>query len=110
VLISADPETSHRAGEAVRIALGLVAGENDVQIALRGAAAKILGAAIEDCVDGEETVKHVTALKRLGQAFHVDHQAIPADGGWNPLGVRVVPLDPDALARLVAASRRVLVF
>jgi hypothetical protein len=44
VLVSVDPETSHRANEAVRIALGILAGENAVAIALMGAGAKVLDA------------------------------------------------------------------
>jgi hypothetical protein len=110
VLISVDPEASHRANEAVRIALGLVAGENVVRLALRGPAAKILSPAAEACVDGDEIVRHVATLKRLGQTFYVDRGAIPAEQGWNPLGVRVVPIGPAEVARLVAESRRVLVF
>ena len=37
VLISEDPCASHRANEAMRIALGVVAGENEVSIVLAGA-------------------------------------------------------------------------
>ena len=33
VLISVDPRESHRANEAMRIALGIVSGENDVTVA-----------------------------------------------------------------------------
>ena len=40
VLISVDPETSHRTNEAIRIALGIIAGENHVTIALTGPAAR----------------------------------------------------------------------
>ena len=36
VAVSVDPETSHRANEAVRIALGILAGENEVVIAFLG--------------------------------------------------------------------------
>jgi hypothetical protein len=52
VAVSVDPETSHRANEAVRIALGILAGENEVVIALLGAGAKILDAEVEDYVTG----------------------------------------------------------
>jgi hypothetical protein len=110
VVIAADPEASHRANEAVRIALGILAGENDVSIVLLGPAAKVLGPEIEEYVDGEDTVKHVATLKKLGQRFHVERDAIPEDGGWNAGGPTVVPVTPDAVARLIAASDRVLVF
>lgn len=110
VAISVDPERSHRANEAVRIALGILAGENEVVIALLGAAAKILDADVEEYVDGEDIVKHVTTLKKLGQPFHVERSAIPGSGGWNPIGVEVLPIERATLARLMARSRRVLVF
>jgi DsrE/DsrF-like family len=110
VLISVDPETSHRANEAVRIALGIIAGENDVTIALLGPAAKILDAAVEDYIDGEDILRHVSTLRRLGQPFHVDRNVIPADGGWNPEGAAIVPFSPDDLAGLIGKSDRVLVF
>jgi len=110
VILSVDPETSHRANEAIRIALGIVAGENRVTLVLLGPAAKVLSPDVEEYVDGEDTLKHVATLKKLGQAFHVDRDAIPADGDWNSGGPIVIPLSRDALAGLVAKSDRVLVF
>jgi hypothetical protein len=110
VLVSVDPETSHRANEAVRIALGILAGENDVTLVLLGPAAKVLGPEIEDYVDGEDTLKHVATLKKLGQKFHVERDAIPLDGDWNAGGPPVIPVSAEDLAALVAKSDRVLVF
>ena len=110
VIVSADPETSHRANEAVRIALGILAGENDVTLVLLGPAAKILSPEIEDCVDGEDTLKHVATLQKLGQTFHVERSAIPAGDDWNTGGAPVVPIATEDLARLIARSDRVLVF
>lgn len=110
VLVSADPEASHRANEAIRIALGIIAGENEVTLVLLGAAAKVLGPDAEEYVDGEDTLKHVATLKKLGQAFHVEREAIPADPGWNADGPRVVPIGRRELAGLIATSDRVLVF
>ncbi len=110
VLISVDPETSHRTNEAIRIALGIIAGENDVTIALLGPAAKVFDPEVEDYVDGEDIVKHVATLKKLGQVFHVERAAIRGEGGWNANGPAIVPFDRDALADLIAKSDRVLVF
>jgi hypothetical protein len=110
VLIRTDPETSHRANEAVRIALGILAGENPVVIALLGPATKILGGAVEDYVDGEDLLRHLGTLKRLGQAFHVETAGRPAGPEANPAGVTILPLDAETLARLTRDSRRVLVF
>jgi hypothetical protein len=110
VAVSVDPETSHRANEAVRIALGIIAGENAVVIALLGAGAKVLDADVEDYVDGEDLAKHLGTLRKLGQPFHVERNAIRSDDGWNPLGLEVVPIDRADLAGLLAGSRRALFF
>jgi hypothetical protein len=110
VVVSVDPELSHRANEAVRIALGILAGENAVVIALLGAGAKVLDTDAEDYVDGEDLVRHLGTLKKLAQPFHVERSAIRNTGGWNPLRVEVVPMDRADLADLLAGSRRVLVF
>jgi hypothetical protein len=110
VVISVDPEVSHRANEAVRIALGIIAGENDVTIVLLGPAAKVLSPEVEDAIDGEDTIRHVATLKKLGQAFHVEREAIPAGGDWNAGGPEVVPISRADLAALIARSDRVLTF
>jgi DsrE/DsrF/DsrH-like protein len=114
VIVSADPEASHRANEAVRIALGILAGENDVTLVLLGAAAKILGPEIEDYVDGEDTLRHVATLQKLGQTFHVERSAIPPTHGesdaWNNGGPPVIPISTEELAARIAKSDRVLVF
>lgn len=110
VAISVDPETSHRANEAIRIALGILAGENEVVVLLLGPGAKVLDADVEEYVDGEDLLKHLTTLRRLGQAFHVERGALRDDPTWNPLGVETIPVDRPDLARLLARSRRALVF
>lgn len=110
VAVSVDPETSHRANEAVRIALGILAGENDIIIALLGAGAKILDADVEDYVDGEDLHRHLGTLKKLGQAFHVERTAMRSGNGWNPLGLELVPIDGAELGGLLAGSRRALFF
>ena len=110
VVVSVDPEASHRANEAIRIALGILAGENQVTLVLLGPAAKVLSPEVEDYVDGEDTLRHVATLKKLGQAFHVERDAIPAGPEWNAGGPQVLPISRDDLATLVAGSDRVLVF
>jgi hypothetical protein len=110
VVVSVDPETSHRANEAVRIALGILAGENTVTIVLLGTGAKVLDADVEDYVDGEDLARHLSTLKKLGQRFHVERSAIRAAGGWNPTGLPIVPIDRADLVGLLAESRRTLAF
>ena len=110
VAVSVDPETSHRANEAVRIALGILAGENEVVIALLGSGTKVLDAEVEDYVDGEDLHRHLGTLKKLGQAFHVERSTMRSEDDWNPLGLELVPIDGAELAGLLASSRRALFF
>jgi len=110
VAVSVDPAVSHRATEAIRIALGIRAGANAVTVALLGSGVKVLDAEVAEYVDGDDLARHLTTLKKLGQAFHVEGASIPSTRDWNPAGVTVVPIDRVDLARLVAASRRTVVF
>jgi len=109
VLISADPRTTHRANEALRIALGILAGENDVSIILHGKGTALLAADTDDFVDGDDIARHLATLKKLGQTFHVEARP-PPDGDWNDAGHPVVPVTPQEIADLLAGSARVLIF
>lgn len=110
VLISTDPRASHRANEAMRIGLGIVAGENDVTFILAGPAVHLLDADTDDLVDGDEIAKYRASLKQLDIPFHVERGAIPADPDWNADGHRIAPVSPEDVATLVARGRRVLAF
>ena len=110
VLISEDPRVSHRANEAMRIALGVVAGENAVDIVLTGAAAHLLDEDTDDLVDGDDVVKYRASLKKLGIPFHVESSAVPADPGWNAEGHVVIPTAAEGIAALVARASRFIVF
>jgi len=110
VLISADPRETHKANEALRIALGVVAGETPVEIVLTGRGAKLLDAGADDYVDGDDIVRHLATLKKLGQRFHAAREAVPTGDDWNPEGHEVVPVSAAEIAELVAGSERVLAF
>jgi predicted peroxiredoxin len=111
VLISADPRVSGRAFEAMRIALGVVAGENDVTIVLTGPAVHLLDADTDDLVDGDDIAKFRENLKRLGVPFHAEKSALPVDGeGWNEEKHRVIPVSPDEIAALVGKAERFIIF
>ena len=110
VVISEDPRASHRAHEAMRIALGVVAGENPVTIVLTGAAPHLLDEDTDDLVDGDDVAKVRAALKKLGVPFHVDAAALPREADWNSDGHRVVPIDAEVVADLAARSTRFIVF
>jgi hypothetical protein len=110
VLISADPRTSGRAFEAMRIGVGIVAGENEVTFVLTGPAVHLLDEDTDALVDGDDVAKFRASLRALGVPFHVEDTAIPSDPDWNPERHPVVPVSRDRIAALVAAGRRILAF
>jgi hypothetical protein len=110
VLISEDPRVSHRANEAMRIGLGIVAGENEVVFVLRGPAVQLLAEDTDELVDGDDTARFRANLKSLGVPFHVEADAMPSDPTWNSERHPVVPLTHEEIAGLVGRGRRVLVF
>ena len=110
VLISTDPRSSHRANEAMRIGLGIVAGENDVVFVLLGAGVHLLDEDTDELVDGDDIAKFRANLKSLGVPFHVEATAVPREPSWNAEGHRVIPVTRDEIAGLVQTGRRFLVF
>jgi hypothetical protein len=110
VLISEDPRVSHRANEAMRIALGIVAGETPVDVVLTGPAVHLLDEDTDDLVDGDDIDKFRTNLKRLDIPFHVEATAVPTDPGWNAAGHPVVPVTAREIAGFVRRARRALIF
>jgi hypothetical protein len=110
VVIACDPRSSHRAFEAMRIGVGVVAGENTVTFVLRGPAVHLLDADTDDLVDGDDIARFRENLKRLGIPFHVETSAIPSDADWNEAGHPVVKVSSEQIAELVRQGRRFLVF
>lgn len=95
----------------MRIALGVVAGQNDVTIVLLGPGAHLLDVDTDDLVDGDDIAKFRESLRRLSIPFHVEQSAIPDNGDeWNAEGHPVIPVTPHDIARLVGEARRVIVF
>ena len=110
VIIAEDPRVSHRANEAMRIALGIVAGENDVDIVLTGPAVHLLDGDTDDLVDGDDVAKYRAALRRLGIPFHIEESARPVDPDWNADGHTVIPIVVEGIAGLVTKASRFIVF
>ncbi len=65
VLIRDDPTTSHRASEAIRIALGLSTGPNPISIILLNNARQLVTDDAYDLPDGEVLEKHLPVIKNL---------------------------------------------
>ncbi len=108
VLIREDPTTSHRAAEAIRIALGLSTGPNPISIILLNNARQLVSDDTDDLPDGEILEKHLPVIKNL---------EIPI---FLPLGSKeLLPIDPEfaiqesspaQMASLLEQADRVLAF
>jgi hypothetical protein len=95
----------------MRIALGVVAGENDVTIVLMGPAVHLLDADTDDLMDGDDIDRHRSTLRKMGIPFHIERSAIPTEtGDWNEVGHAVIPVSSEEIAELMGRSRRFIVF
>jgi hypothetical protein len=110
VLISEDPRASHRANEAMRIALGVVAGENEVSIVLAGPATHLLDEDTDELVDGDDIAKVRASLRKLGIPFHVEAGSVPPEASWNADAHPVTPIDAEGIAALATRASRFIVF
>ncbi|HEX6080078.1 MAG TPA: hypothetical protein VF197_10645 [Methylomirabilota bacterium] len=109
VVISEDPRASHRANEAMRIALGIVAGDNPIHIVLTGPAVHLLDEDTDDLVDGDDIAKFRASLKKLRIPFEIEG-ALPTEPGWNADGHPVRTVSRAEIAALVPHATRFLVF
>ncbi len=110
VLIGADPRESHRANEALRIALGIVSGENDVVVVLSGPGTHLLDEDTDALVDGDDIAKFRATLKALGVPLHVEEASSPPDPDWNADQHPVVFASRADIVALMRGSRRTLIF
>lgn len=109
-VIGCDPRQTHRAFEAMRIGVGVLAGETEVRFVLLDGAVHLLDGDTEELVDGDEIAKFRGNLRAMGVTFHVEAGAVPDDPDWNADDHTVARVSADEVAGMVAASRRVLVF
>ena len=110
VLIASDPRTSHRAFEAMRIGVGVVAGENQVTFVLTDGAVHLLDDDTDELVDGDDIAKFRASLRQLGVPFHVEASAIPHAPDWNVDKHPVVPVSREEIADLMRSARSFIVF
>lgn len=108
VVIREDPQRSHRAVEALRIALGLGAGEDHLTVMLLDRAPSLLSEDREDIVDVDILEKYLPSFQQLGTEFIVlagtGSQLTFEEG----LTIRELPF-PEIQQR-IASSDRILVF
>lgn len=105
-----DPIKSHRAVEALRIALGLGSHNEgkDVSIILSGRAPFLLSEDVSDIVDGEILEKHLPVFLEWGTLFSVaDNAEIPPR---HVQGCTTKTLTLSDIAAALEEADRVLVF
>lgn len=109
VLIRSNPQESHRASEGIRIALGLAAGEHEVEVILTGNASLLLAPDLEDTIDGEMTEKFLASLKEFIPAFYIDRES---SGGidLSESDYKTKLLSSDEIAEKIAAADRFATF
>lgn len=110
VLIAVDPMKSHRAVEALRIALGLGSHNEgkDIRLILSGRAPFLLSEDTTDIIDGEILEKHLPVFIEWGTPF-----AIATDAESPPHYIQdcvTKPIDPNAITTVLEAADRVLIF
>jgi hypothetical protein len=110
VLIGVDPMKSHRAVEALRIALGLGSHNEgkDISIILIGRAPFLLSENTDDIVDGEILEKHLPVFIEWGSPF-----SISTDAETPPLYIRdcvTKPINPSEISTALETADRVLIF
>ncbi len=71
VVIQEDPRITHRPVEALRIALGLVAGSHVTTVILLGEAVRLLTNDIDDIVDLDILEKYLPSIQQLAIPFIV---------------------------------------
>jgi hypothetical protein len=108
LVIREDPRLSHRPVEALRIALGLAAGENPITVVLIGQAVQLLAEETDEIVDVEILEKYLPSFQHLAIPFVL----IPPPGPLPDLldGFAVTMGTHDSAQRAVSEADRVLVF
>jgi sulfur relay (sulfurtransferase) DsrF/TusC family protein len=76
VVISEDPFVTARPVEALRIALGLCAGDHETTVVLLGLSSRLLMQDTEEIVDVDILEKYLPSFKHLSVPFIVEPEAV----------------------------------
>lgn len=108
VVIREDPERSHRAVEALRIALGLSTGSNPLTVVLLERSPMLLTEDAADAVDADLLEKHLPVVQELEIPIWVPegtHSRFKLDPAFSAKEV-----SQHEISRLINRSDRILVF
>lgn len=107
VVISEDPRVTARPVEALRIALGLCAGDHETTVVLLGRASILLKEDTEEIIDVDVLEKYLPSFKHLSVPFIVE--AGTAMDAWSD-DFSVTTRTPDEIRQLVQSAERSLIF
>jgi len=107
VVISEDPCVTARPVEALRIALGLCAGDHETTVVLLGRSSMLLMEDTEEIIDVDILEKYLPSFKYLSVPFVVE-AGTPMDL-WSD-NFSVLPHTPDEIRQLVQSADRTLIF
>lgn len=107
VVISDDPRLAARPVEALRIALGLCAGDHDTTVILLGPASRLLMEDTQEIVDAEILEKYLPSFKHLAIPFIIEPGSTM--NTWSD-NFSVTTRTTDDIRQLVRSADRSLVF
>ena len=108
LIIQEDPRTSARPVEALRIALGLAAGENPITVILIGQAVQLLAEDTDEIVDVEILEKYLPSFEHLQIPFLL---VLPSgQASEHQEGFAVTVGSSESARQAMASADRVLVF
>lgn len=108
LMIREDPLTSAVPVEALRIALGLAAGENPITVILMGSAVHLLAEESDEIVDLEILEKYLPSFEHLQIPFMLVYSSGPRPDIQEGFAVTVGTLE--SARQAMASADRVLVF
>ena len=107
VIIQEDPRKTHRPVEALRIALGLVAGSHMTTVILLGEAARLLFEDTDDIIDVDILEKYLPSIQHLEMPF-VLHNATDRSSIHKDFHIRYET--DEGIRSLIQSMDRTLVF
>ena len=108
VIVRENPFKTHRAAEALRIALGLSTGDNPLTVVLLNEAPVLLAEEPQDLVDADILSKHLPVIKELKIPFVVPRGAKAKFALDSDFAVREA--SPEEITALIKSTDRVLAF
>jgi sulfur relay (sulfurtransferase) DsrF/TusC family protein len=107
VVIQEDPRKTHRPVEALRIALGLVAGSHTTTVVLLGEAIRLLSDDTDDIIDIEILEKYLPSVQHLNIPFILQSQT---DRSLVRTQFHVTYEPDDAIRSFIQSVDRTLIF